>query len=415
MERNFTIVAAALVAAMTALAIMRGRSHLLIWVPRYLLGAPARRARRQRARAAATRHLIFCLADHFEPGWGQPGLAVERQRVDAWLEHYPALASQFCDASGRHPQHTFFYPCEEYRPEHLDKLARMVADGWGEVEIHLHHDRDTAVGLAQTLEDFKRKLRSHGLLGSACCPLPGESSEAIRFGFIHGNWALDNSRPDGRWCGVNDELGVLRRLGCYADFTLPSAPSPTQTRKTNSIYWATDDPQRPKSHDIGRDAVVGEAPVGDLLIIQGPLALDWRARKWGLLPAVENGEVTAARLPSPRRVRLWAGLGIGIVGRPEWTFVKVYTHGCEERNTEVLFGEPALLMHQTLQREYNDGRRWRLHYVTAREMYNIIIAACAGHSGDPDEYRDFAVLPPPVARRRANAYGSAVSLTREIH
>ena len=56
----------------------------------------------------------------------------------------------------------------------------------------------------------------------------------VGYGFIHGNWALDNSRPDGRMCGVDNELDVLRETGCYADFTLPSAPSPTQTRKINS-------------------------------------------------------------------------------------------------------------------------------------------------------------------------------------
>ncbi|MEJ7636728.1 MAG: hypothetical protein WKF75_01760 [Singulisphaera sp.] len=50
---------------------------------------------------------------------------------------------------------------------------------------------------------------------------------------------------------VNNEIDVLRETGCYADFTLPSAPSPTQTRQINSIYYASDDPRRPKSHDRG--------------------------------------------------------------------------------------------------------------------------------------------------------------------
>ncbi|MBK8740376.1 MAG: hypothetical protein IPM02_13005 [Betaproteobacteria bacterium] len=78
------------------------------------------------------------------------------------------------------------------------------------------------------------------------------------FAFIHGNWCLDNSRRDGRWCGVNNELRVLGELGCYADFTLPSAPSDTQTRKINSIYYANDDSTHPKSHDDGVDLRSGE-------------------------------------------------------------------------------------------------------------------------------------------------------------
>jgi len=127
----------------------------------------------------------------------------------------------------------------------------------------------------------------------------------LAYAFIHGNWALDNSRPDGRWCGVNNELDILRETGCYADFTFPSAPSPTQTRKINSIYYAVDDPARPKSHDWGIDVGRGPAPVNGLLLIQGPLLLDWRRRKWGLLPGVENGCIQGNQIPTIRRLETW--------------------------------------------------------------------------------------------------------------
>ena len=40
---------------------------------------------------------------------------------------------------------------------------------------------------------------------------------------------------------------------------------------------------------------------------------------------------------------------------------------------------------------------YRLHYVTAREAFNIAKAAEAGHSGNPDDYRDF--LHPKPANR----------------
>ena len=35
-----------------------------------------------------------------------------------------------------------------------------------------------------------------------------------------------------------------------------------------------------------------------------------------------------------------------------------------------------------------------LHYVTARELYNLVKAAEAGRQGDPEEYRDYLVKPP---------------------
>ena len=36
--------------------------------------------------------------------------------------------------------------------------------------------------------------------------------------------------------------------------------------------------------------------------------------------------------------------------------------------------------HEAIGREFNDGRRYRLHYVTAREMVNIVRAAEARRS-----------------------------------
>ena len=73
---------------------------------------------------------------------------------------------------------------------------------------------------------------------------------------------------------MNNEIEILRETGCYADFTLPSAPSPTQTRKINSIYYAVDDPHRPKSHDWGIDVGSRTRAVRrGLMMIQGPLVL----------------------------------------------------------------------------------------------------------------------------------------------
>jgi len=216
-------------------------------------------------------HVMFCFVDHFEPAWGKVDLATQRARVDRWCRDYRVLASAHRDADGRPPQHTFFYPEEEYLEEHLDKIAALCAEGYGEIEIHLHHDDDTEDNFKATISRFNALLHErHGALPRD--PVTGQ----LRFGFIHGNWSLDNSRADGRWCGINNELILLRELGCYADFTLPSAPSDTQTKMSNAIYYATDDPLRPKSHDSGVPVRVGGTASGDLMIVQGPLGLNWR-------------------------------------------------------------------------------------------------------------------------------------------
>lgn len=64
---------------------------------------------------------------------------------------------------------------------------------------------------------------------------------------------------------------------------------------------------------------------------------------------------------------------------------------------DTLLGDAADRMHRHLEQNYNDGKRYVLHYVTAREVYNIIKAAEAGLTGNPHDYRDYE-LPRPGVR-----------------
>jgi hypothetical protein len=350
------------------------------WLATYVLETRKRR----RPRRGEAVHLILCVADHFEPKLGKAPPEVARRRVEHWVREYPRQLGRFRDSDGRPPRHSFFYPEEEYEPEYLEALAGLCRAGFGEVEVHLHHDHDTAAGLRQKLVAFKEVLaRRHGLLSR------DRETGQLAYGFIHGNWALDNSRPDGRWCGVNNELDVLRETGCYADFTLPSAPSPTQTRKVNSVYYACDDPDRPKSHDTGVDVGQGPAPANALMLIQGPLVLDWGRRKGGLLPGIENGCLQGSQPPSGKRLDLWLRARVQVPGRPDWYFVKLHTHGAREANWDVLLGEPMVRFHEDLARRADEDGDFHYHYVSAREMYNLVRAAEAGWEGSVAEARDF--------------------------
>jgi hypothetical protein len=93
-------------------------------------------------------------------------------------------------------------------------------------------------------------------------------------------------------------------------------------------------------------------------------------------------------------VDAWIRTAVHVHGRPDWIFVKIHTHGTQEGDMDTLLGSAADAMHAHLERNYNDGERHVLHYVTAREVYNIIKAAEAGEQGNPDAYRDYA-LPRP--------------------
>jgi hypothetical protein len=193
------------------------------------------------------------------------------------------------------------------------------------------------------------------------------------FGFIHGNWALDNSRPDGRRCGLNNEITLLRDLGCYADFTMPSGDSPTQSRLVNRIYWATDDPLRPRSFDSGVPVEPGKPGSGDLLMIPGPIGIRWKER---LRPRLETGELAHQDLPNAYRVRRWLELAPRVGSD---IFLKLYAHGAQERNSK------ALLLERGLDRVFElllaECRRsgHELRYVTTWEMCQAVLAAAGGN------------------------------------
>lgn len=340
-------------------------------------------------------HLLFAVCDHYEPLWGKTTpLDVGDARVEAWENRYPILAEQFRDADGLPPRHSFFFPGEEYDPRFLERLARLAAAGYGEVELHLHHDGDTADALRQDIATHLDNFAQHGHLSRETTP----SGERYRFAFIHGNWCLANARKDGRWCGVDEEVQLLFDAGCYADFTFPSAPDECQPNLVNQIYWPTGDLRRRKAYATGDAARVGQVLRDRLLMVTGPLALTRRPGT-KLRFRIESSALSHDDPPSAARVRSWIAQNIHIQGRPEWLFVKVHTHGAPEDNANVMLGDAALSMHHELARIARQSGMV-LHYVTAREMYNIAMAAMEGGSGDPAQYRDHIIAPPPVATQR---------------
>lgn len=355
-----------------------------LWLPGYLRS----RIGRERPSHNGPIDVLFCVADHYEPNHKGASMDEERSRVARWRTEYPRLFERFRDADGRAPQHSFFFPAEVYRPEHLDSLAALCADGFGEVEVHLHHHNDTSAGVREQLLSFTTALvERHGLLSRF-------PDGRIAYAFIHGNWALDNGALDDSVCGVNDELTILRETGCYADLTMPAVPNLAQSRIVNTIYYAQDDPNAPRSYDTGFPIRVGGTPPPDsLLLIEGPLLLWWPRPLRSIMPRIDSGtlDCSSGNRPSAVRFERWVDANVTVAGRPEWIFVKVHTHGAPEFNADVLLGEDNVEFHRRITQEFNDGKRYRLHYVTAREMYNIAKAAEAGKSGNPTQYRDYEI------------------------
>lgn len=339
-------------------------------------------------------HVMVALCDHYEPlspRAGQP-TDVGDARVARWLEQWPKLVGDFRGADGCPPKTTLFYPAEEAEQpgRYVPRLLPLVRNGLAEIEIHLHHRNDTAGNLRSTLIEFRDWLHGeHGLLGT-------DRSGTPRYCFIHGNWALCNSHPSGDWCGVDDEIDVLLETGCVADMTFPSLPSPTQPRHfCNDLYRCRQRGGKPRSHDHGRRARVGNTPAADeLLMVQGPVGLNWAWRKLGVIPRIEHADLCASNPPTPARADLWIRQHIHVRGRPEWVFVKLHTHGCLETNADVLLGEP---MRRLFRHLGEISGECCVHFVSARELYNIVRAAEDGKKGNPSEYREYE-LARPAAR-----------------
>ena len=371
-----------------------------IWLPAYALGVLDRVMGRLQRRKQLT-HIIFLVCDHFEPRHGVKQEQQAFERVATWHKEYARLQARCRENYGTVPVHSFFFP-PHHGYEHLAGLSEIVFDGVGEVELHYHHDGDTEATLRSALTDVIAEYQRWGML------LESGKEPRSSFGFIHGDWALNNSRH-GKFCGVNDESTILSDLGCWGDLTMPSG-NVCQTKKINSIYYASSSPSKPKGHDSGTDARVGLTNAPGMLMMQGPLGINWRAPDH---PRVENAALTTRNWGRLDRIRKWLDCNIHVKGRPDWLFVKLHTHGAIERDFDGLFGDRAYEMHRTLNEQFNDGQRYRLHYVTARQAYNLVKAAEHGKNGDPSQWLDFEIKPQPHSFYTINARHQLKSCTAE--
>jgi len=349
-----------------------------VWLPGYAESL----THRETARSGPI-HIFFFYADHFEPG-------SNFEMVQRWLKDYPQFAQRHRDSAGRPLQHTWFYPGEQPIDKNLLALKTLTAAGYGEVELHLHHFNDTQDSARRRFAQAIAWFQKFGFLKGV--------DGRTHFAFVHGNWSLDNSLGPAL-CGVNRELRMLKELGCFADFTFPSAWQASQPSWVNNIYEVTDD-DHPKSYDHGVPLALGWHPTGDLLLVQGPLMLipSWNPAR--LFFSLEDGDIHPAVPLTPRRVDAWVRADIHVTERPDWIFIKVHGHAASSRgDLEETLGPDFDRSLDYMERRYNDGTHYLLHYLTAREAYNLIRAAADNRHGDPTQYFDY-VIPPYLAGQR---------------
>jgi len=337
-------------------------------------------------------HVIFTLADHFEPaidpedGQKRVPRSEQERRVEWWSREYPKVVDAWRDYDGRPLVHTYFYPAEQYDEGLLEMLADHCHAGWGEVEVHLHHGiphPDTAENTRQRLTEFRDRLAFRHR-----CLAVEEGSTRPFYAFVHGNFALANSAA-GRFCGVDSEMQILAETGCYADLTMPSGVGhPAQIAKVNSVYECSLPLNQTAPHRQGNDLVAGRTPETFPLIVQGPLVTDVRRTLRSGRPVLENGAITGANPPTMHRFSLWKQAQVRVQGRPDWLFIKIFCHSMNPTQKDAVIGDRFQAFLSALVGGAND-RKETLHFASAREMANILLAACDGREGNPGEYRDY--------------------------
>lgn len=367
--------------------------HALPWLARY----PFWRARafaRSAVESSRTQHLIFVVANHFEPAWNAENApldwSAQLKKLDRWYEQARAIGEAVRDADGTKFRHTNFYPAEQYHPRLLECLAEMQAEGLGEVEIHLHHGMDkpdTAANLRRALVEFRDALAfEHQCLSR----LDGKGEP--KYAFVHGNLALANS-AGGKYCGVDEEMQILQETGCYADMTLPSAPEQTQVPRLNAIYQCGHPLNEAIPHRSGESLRVGEDSPQLPVIFTGPLVFNWQRRIRGLpVPRLDDGALAANQPLDLARLNRWRGANITVEGRPEWVFIKLYCHGFFSFDEDSTIGGR---LQKFLEEVIEYGERsgdFKVCFASAREAFNMTMAAVDGREGAPGLYRDYRLL-----------------------
>jgi hypothetical protein len=340
------------------------------------------------------KHVIVTVANHFEPAWSASGNLDDKSQLRR-LKDYRKLAAAtghaVRDVDGTKFRHTNFYPAEQYHPDILDIMADMQADGLGEVEVHLHHGverPDTPENLERQLVEFRDVVAErHRCLSRMA------GDDQPKWAFVHGNLALANS-CGGRFCGVDSEMEILARTGCYADMTLPSAPDQSQVGVINQIYECGHPLDQAVPHRDGCRLGMNWSDPQLPLIMQGPLIFNWtRTIKSIPVPRIDDGALAANQGLDGARFRRWMSANVTVAGRSDLVFIKLYCHGFFDDDQSVCIGEEARRFFGDLVEGGERTGKYSIHFASARETFNIAMAASQGFMGDPHLYRDHILTP----------------------
>lgn len=206
-------------------------------------------------RRGATR-VVYCHADHFEP-WRDGIKPSHCDEVAVFAEQMDALpyANRLSLFYRAHVPYGVLTPAQPSDPDNrvsrpddpilfrarkreevgiARRTMTSLLDGRShEVQVHIHHEgftlsdklypvvREALEPMTTPQRDGERFELALQLALKAIREETGQ--DMARWAFVHGNWALGASDPE--ICRIENELEILVRNGCYADFTFPAGRS----------------------------------------------------------------------------------------------------------------------------------------------------------------------------------------------
>jgi len=149
-------------------------------------------------------NLHTCLGDAPEGAWKTPGDKIYFKRGSPWAEHNQIFAhlAQTKDLQVHLHHETFTQ--NSYPQESLSE---------GQKKSHTY-----AQNRADDAADSRRVETKLGAVLDGIYEATGK--RLTRWGFVHGCWALNGGDPE--VCKVADEVEILMRNGCVADFSFPA-------------------------------------------------------------------------------------------------------------------------------------------------------------------------------------------------
>ena len=89
------------------------------------------------------------------------------------------------------------------------------------------------------------------------------------------------------------------------------------------------------------------------------------------------------------RLNRWVKADVTVKGRPEWVFVKLYCHGFFDYDQEACIGEGAKRFFSEIIENGEKTGNYQVHFATAREAFNMVLAAIDGQTGIPNDFRNY--------------------------